>query len=60
MTLISWSPDCSHEDVGLLERAFGGSTSTLVMQALAAKRTSPDELREIRRLLTAYQEKEHD
>ena len=44
----------------LLERAFGGSTSTLVMQALAAKRTSPDELREIRRLLTAYQEKEHD
>jgi predicted transcriptional regulator len=44
----------------LLERAFGGSISTLVMQALAAKRTSPDELREIRRLLSAYQEKEHD
>jgi predicted transcriptional regulator len=35
----------------LLERAFGGSTSKLVMQALASKRVSPAELREIRRLL---------
>jgi|SRR5262245_7668927 len=41
----------------LLERAFGGSTSKLVMQALAAKRASPEELREIRRLLAARKER---
>ena len=35
----------------LLERAFGGSAQTLVMQALSAKRASPEELAEIRRLL---------
>ncbi len=35
----------------LLERAFGGSSSKLVMQALAAKRTSAEELSEIRRLI---------
>src|ERR1700730_13812390 len=44
----------------LLERAFGGSTSKLVMQALATKRASPEEVREIRRLLTAHKEKDHD
>ena len=44
----------------LLERAFGGSTSKLVMQALAAKQASPEELREIRRLLAAQKEKGHD
>lgn len=43
----------------LLERAFAGSLSTLVMQALATKKSSPDELRAIRRLLTAA-EKQHD
>jgi predicted transcriptional regulator len=32
----------------LLDRAFGGSASKLVMQALATKRASADELREIR------------
>ena len=37
----------------LLDRAFDGSTSQLVMQALASTATSPDELREIRRLLAA-------
>jgi predicted transcriptional regulator len=36
---------------GLLKRAFGGSTSKLVMQALASQRASPDELTEIRRLI---------
>lgn len=41
----------------LLERAFGGSTSQLVMQALASKKTSPEELRAIRRLLDEYKEK---
>lgn len=35
----------------LLERAFGGSASKLVMQALAAKRASAEELGEIRKLL---------
>src|SRR5262245_21837195 len=35
----------------LLDRAFGGSTSKLVIQALASRRPSPEELREIRRLL---------
>ena len=35
----------------LLERAFGGSSTKLVMQALAAKRTSSEELSEIRKLI---------
>ena len=35
----------------LLERAFDGSASELVMQALAAKKTSRKELAEIRKLL---------
>ena len=36
----------------LLDRAFGGSTSKLVIQALASRKASPEELREIRRLLS--------
>lgn len=36
----------------LIDRAFGGSTSKLVVQALANRRATPDELREIRRILT--------
>lgn len=32
----------------LVDRAFGGSAMKLVLQALAAKRASPEELREIR------------
>jgi predicted transcriptional regulator len=35
----------------LLDRAFGGSASKLVMQALAARRATPEELVEIRRLI---------
>jgi predicted transcriptional regulator len=35
----------------LLDRAFGGSASKLVMQALAARRTSAEELVEIRKLI---------
>jgi predicted transcriptional regulator len=35
----------------LLERAFGGSRTKLVMQALSAKRATRQELAEIRRLL---------
>ena len=35
----------------LLERAFGGSPHKLVLQALSAKKASPQELAEIRRLI---------
>ena len=35
----------------LLDRAFGGSASKLVMQALATRRASADELREIRKVI---------
>jgi predicted transcriptional regulator len=35
----------------LLDRAFGGSAAKLVLQALAASKTSPEELAEIRKLL---------
>jgi BlaI family penicillinase repressor len=37
----------------LLDRAFGGSASKLVMQALATRRASADELREIRKAIDA-------
>ena len=37
----------------LLDRAFGGSAMKLVMQALATKRASAEELREIRRVVDA-------
>ena len=40
----------------LIDRAFGGSMSTLVVQALATKRASHDELREIRRLIASIRE----
>jgi len=36
---------------GLLKRAFAGSSAQLVMQALSAKRASPSELEEIKKLL---------
>ena len=39
----------------LLERAFDGSASQLILQALAAKRTSPDEMEEIRKMLDKAQ-----
>jgi BlaI family transcriptional regulator, penicillinase repressor len=38
----------------LLDRVFDGSAATLVMQALAASDTSPEELAEIRRLLKRH------
>ena len=44
----------------LVDRAFGGSPSQLVMQALAAKPASAEELREIRRLLKEHEEKNRD
>jgi predicted transcriptional regulator len=43
----------------LVDRAFGGSASKLVLQALAAKRASAEELHEIRQMIDgARQEKE--
>jgi predicted transcriptional regulator len=44
----------------LVDRAFGGSPTQLVMQALAAKPASQEELREIRRLLAEHEEKHRD
>lgn len=42
----------------LLDRAFGGSSSKLVMQALNAKRATSEELTEIRRLIDGRDERE--
>jgi len=42
----------------LLNRAFRGSAAKLVMQALATKPASAEELRELRRLIASYSEKE--
>ena len=42
----------------LLDRAFGGSSSKLVMQALHARRASSEELTEIRKLIDDREERE--
>jgi predicted transcriptional regulator len=39
----------------LLDRAFGGSMTNMVVQALSARKASPEELAEIRRLLKKYE-----
>ena len=44
----------------LLERAFGGSMSQLVMQALASRKTSAEELKKIKQLLAGDDVEEHD
>jgi predicted transcriptional regulator len=48
----------------LLERAFGGSLPSLVMQAIASRPASAEDLREIRRLLAlqgkSRKESDHD
>ena len=49
-----------HLSRDLVDRAFGGSPSQLVMQALAAKPASAQELREIRRLLAEHEEKNRE
>jgi BlaI family transcriptional regulator, penicillinase repressor len=41
----------------LMARAFGGSAERLVMQALASKRATPDELEAIRRLIDELEAK---
>lgn len=40
----------------LVDRAFGGSAAALVLQALSATSTSPEELKEIQQLIADYQE----
>jgi predicted transcriptional regulator len=40
----------------LVDRAFGGSASKLVLQALTTRRATPEELAEIRRLLESRRE----
>jgi predicted transcriptional regulator len=40
----------------LVDRAFGGSPAQLAMQALSSKKTSPDELAELRRLLDSLEQ----
>jgi BlaI family transcriptional regulator, penicillinase repressor len=39
----------------LLDRAFGGSVRTLVLQALAAKKSSPEELEAMEKLLDKFE-----
>jgi BlaI family transcriptional regulator, penicillinase repressor len=41
----------------LVDRAFGGSAKALVLRALDAEGTTPEELREIRKLIADYREK---
>jgi predicted transcriptional regulator len=41
----------------LLDRAFGGSASELVMQALSAKRATASEIDRIRQMLDKFEEK---
>ena len=40
----------------LVDRAFGGSASQLVLQALTTRRATPEELAEIRRLIESRRE----
>jgi predicted transcriptional regulator len=39
----------------LLDRAFGGSMTNMVVQALSARKATPEELAEIRRILKKYE-----
>jgi predicted transcriptional regulator len=39
----------------LLDRAFGGSVRTMVLQALAAKKSTPEELEAMERLLDKFE-----
>ncbi len=42
----------------LLQRAFGGSSKSLILGALSARKASPEELAEIRSLLDRYEKGE--
>jgi predicted transcriptional regulator len=39
----------------LMQRAFGGSVKTLVMQALSTKKSSPEDLEAMERLLDRFE-----
>jgi predicted transcriptional regulator len=41
----------------LVEKAFAGSARDLILQALSTRKTSPDELSEIRRLIEEMERK---
>jgi predicted transcriptional regulator len=41
----------------LIQGAFGGSVKSLVMQALATRRTSPEDLEKIEKLLDRFEQK---
>lgn len=41
----------------LLQRAFSGSASDLMLHALSGSKTSPEEIEEIRRMLKEYERK---
>ena len=41
----------------LMQRAFAGSASDLMLHALSGKKTSQDEIEEIRRMLDEYEER---
>lgn len=45
---------------GLIDRVFDGSTRDFVMQVLAARPASPDELAEIRRLIRQAEKREQE
>ncbi len=53
-----WSEDRTQRQLlgDLLDRAFAGSTSRLVMQALSSRKASPEELAAIRKLLDEWQQ----
>ena len=42
----------------LVDRAFGGSSARLVLQALAGRRSTPQQLREIRAMLDALEKED--
>ena len=44
----------------LIDRAFGGSAAQLVMHALDSKQASPEDVREIRQLIAAFKERDHE
>jgi len=56
-----YRPSCTQEQTqrqlvrDLLHRAFGGSVRTLVLQALAEKRSSPEELAAMEKLLDHFE-----
>ena len=43
-----------------VDRAFGGSTRKLILHALSSGEVSPEEVRQIKRLLEKHRENDHD